>query len=203
MSKSRLEAFSDGVFAVAITLLVLDLKVPAPGGRHSLGHELAHMWPNYLALAISFITIGIIWINHHAMIARLREPDHMILTLNLLLLLSVVVLPFATSLFAEYLREGRGQSLASAVYSGAFTVMAILFYALNRHILVVKPHLLARDIPYARRRQILTRGFTGVIPYVLATALAFVSPYITLGITSALALFYALPIASGSERSEA
>src|SRR5436190_11238271 len=70
MSKSRLEAFSDGVLAVAITLLVLDLKVPSPAAGHTLGHELGRMWPNYVAYVISFVTIGIIWINHHAMIAR-------------------------------------------------------------------------------------------------------------------------------------
>jgi uncharacterized membrane protein len=200
MSKSRLEAFSDGVIAVAITLLVLDLKVPSPSPHHSLGHELGRMWPNYVAYVISFVTIGIIWINHHAMIARLREPDHTILILNLLLLLSVGVLPFATSLFATYLREGQGEHLAAAIYAGAFLVMSILFATLNRHILFVKTHLMALEIPHERRRQILTRGVFGLIPYALATAFAVVSPYVTLGICSAVAAFYALPLASGYER---
>jgi uncharacterized membrane protein len=200
MSKGRLEAFSDGVLAVAITLLVLDLKVPPPGGAHSLGHNLGQMWPNYAAYVISFLTIGIIWINHHAMIARLREPDHAIMTLNLLLLMSIGVLPFATSLFATYLREGHGQYLAGAIYGGAFLVMSILFATLNRHILFVKTHLMALEIPLERRRMILTRGVIGLIPYALATALAVVSPYVTLGICSAVAVFYALPLASGTER---
>jgi uncharacterized membrane protein len=200
MSKSRLEAFSDGVIAVAFTLLVLDLKVPSPTAGQTLGHQLGRMWPNYLAYVISFVTIGIIWINHHAMIARLREPDHAILTLNLLLLLSIGVLPFVTSLFATYLREGQGEHLAAAVYSGAFFVMSILFATLHRHILFIKPHLLAREIPHERRRQILSRSVIGLIPYGIATALAVVSPYVTLGICSALAVFYALPVASGNER---
>jgi uncharacterized membrane protein len=200
MSKGRLEAFSDGVLAVAITLLVLDLKVPPPGGSHSLGHELGQMWPNYAAYVISFVTIGIIWINHHAMIARLREPDHAILTLNLLLLLSIGVLPFATSLFSTYLREGSGQHLAAAVYGGAFLVMSILFSTLNRHILFAKSHLMAVQLPLERRRQILSRGVLGLIPYALATGLAFVSPYVTLGICFAVAGYYALPIAFGIER---
>jgi uncharacterized membrane protein len=200
MSKGRLEAFSDGVIAVAITLLVLDLKVPSPGGGHSLGHNLGEMWPNYTAYVISFVTIGIIWINHHAMIARLREPDHAILILNLLLLMSIGVLPFVTSMFATYLREGHGQHLAAAIYGGAFLVMSILFATLNRHILFIKTHLMAVQIPLERRRQILFRGVVGLIPYALATALAFVSPYVTLGICFAVAAFYALPLASGSER---
>ena len=97
MTTNRLEAFSDGVLAVAITLLVLDIRVPDPGsGGHSLAHNLLHAWPNYAAYVTSFITIGIIWVNHHAMIGRLREADHTILVLNLFLLLSIGLLPFAT-----------------------------------------------------------------------------------------------------------
>ena len=109
MSTSRLEAFSDGVIAVAITLLVLDIHVPTPPlpAGTTLAHELGANWPVYAAYITSFLTIGIIWINHHVMIRRLREPDHMILFLNLLLLMSIAVLPFATSLMAAYLRESR------------------------------------------------------------------------------------------------
>lgn len=199
MSKGRLEAFSDGVLAVAITLLVLDLRVPDPA-KGNLGHELAHMWPNYAAYAISFLTIGIIWINHHAALARLREPDHTILVLNLLLLMSVCVLPFATSLFASYLREGHGEHLAAAVYGGALLVMGVLFVALNRTILISKAHLLIPELTEERRAELLRRNVTGVLPYVLATALAFVSPYVTLGITAAVAVFYALPATTGAER---
>src|ERR687884_1376242 len=120
MSKTRLEAFSDGVLAVAITLLVLDIKVPSPATTEHLGKALAHQWPVYLAYVNSFITIGIIWINHHAMLARLRQPDHAILMLNLLLLMSIAVLPFATSLMSAYLKQSRGEHLAAAIYSGSF-----------------------------------------------------------------------------------
>jgi uncharacterized membrane protein len=199
MSKGRLEAFSDGVLAVAITLLVLDLRVPEPG-TGALGHQLAHEWPSYAAYAISFLTIGIIWINHHAAVARLREPDHAILVLNLLLLMSVCVLPFATSLFATYLREGKGAHLAAAVYGAALLVMGVLFVLFNRHILIAKPHLLQPVITAERREELLRRNIAGVLPYVLATALAFVSPYVTLGITAAVAAFYALPTTTGFER---
>jgi TMEM175 potassium channel family protein len=203
MSKGRLEAFSDGVLAVAITLLVLNLHVPSAqpsiGGHHapSLGHQLVQMWPQYAAYVTSFLTIGIIWVNHHAMISRLREADHVILILNLFLLMSIAVLPFATDLMAQYLKASSGQHLAAAVYSGAFVLMSICFSALNRHILFMKVHLL-KDAPSERwRRTALRRSTLGLIPYLLATALAAVSPYLTLAICGALAVFYALPFASG------
>ncbi|HTP22036.1 MAG TPA: TMEM175 family protein [Solirubrobacteraceae bacterium] len=204
MSTGRLEAFSDGVIAVAITLLVLNIHVPTPPllpGR-TLAHELGANWPVYAAYVTSFLTIGIIWINHHVMIRRLREPDHMILFLNLLLLMSIAVLPFATSLMAAYLKQSRGQHLAAAVYSGAFLVMALFFATLNRHLLLVKPQSLREEIPVERRRQILARSISGVIPYAIATVLAVVSSYVTLGICAALAVFYALPISSGGAAAE-
>jgi uncharacterized membrane protein len=201
VATNRLESFSDGVIAVAITLLVLGIVVPpapAPGvtPTHGLAHELAHNWPAYAAYVVSFLTIGIIWINHHVMISRLRQADHSILILNLLLLMSIGILPFATNLMATYLRESRGESVAAAVFSGAFLVMAVFFAMLNGHILLNRAHLLDHELPLERRRRILTRSVSGVVPYVLATGLAFVSPYITLAICGALAAYYALPIAS-------
>src|SRR5215211_1586279 len=108
MSPGRLEAFSDGVFAIAITLLVLDIHVPTPQPGANLADELGAQWPSYAAYVVSFLTIGIIWINHHAMFRRAREVDHGIMTLNLLLLLCVGVLPFTTALMAAYLKEGQG-----------------------------------------------------------------------------------------------
>jgi uncharacterized membrane protein len=200
MSKSRLEAFSDGVIAVAITLLVLNITVPAPAETRNLAHALARNWPAYAAYATSFITIGIIWINHHAMIGRLRQPDHPILMLNLLLLLCIGVLPFATNLMATYLKQGQGESLAAAIYSGSFLMMSITFATLNHHILFPKSHLLAASLPEAQRRKILSRSIVGLVPYAIATALAPVSPYITLAICVAIAAFYALPLASSSGR---
>jgi len=98
MSPNRLEAFSDGVFAIAITLLVLDIHIPVPEAGRTLADELGTQWPSYVAYAVSFLTIGIVWINHHAMIQRLRKVDHEVLVLNLLLLLFVGLLPFTTAL---------------------------------------------------------------------------------------------------------
>jgi uncharacterized membrane protein len=203
VSTSRLESFSDGVIAVAITLLVLNIAVPEARSGHTLAHDLAHQWPAYAAYATSFITIGIIWINHHVMISRLREADRLILILNLLLLMTIAVLPFATNLFATYLKKGHGQHLAGAIYAGAFLVMSLAFSALNSHILLRKAHLLHTKLPDHERRRILGRSIRGILPYAVATALAVVSPYITFGICVAIAVYYALPVGSGGELASA
>ncbi|MFZ0090353.1 MAG: TMEM175 family protein [Solirubrobacteraceae bacterium] len=202
MSTNRLESFSDGVIAVAITLLVLGISVPDPHAapHHSLIYELGRRWPEYAAYAVSFMTIGIIWINHHAMIGRLARADHSILILNLLLLMTIGILPFATNLMATYLREAAGQRLAAGIYSGAFLLMGIAFAALNRHILLTKAHMMSLDLPLDERRRILTRSFSGVVPYALAVALAPVSAYASLAICAAIAVYYATPLASGSPR---
>ncbi len=198
MPTTRLEAFSDGVFAVAITLLVLNLTVPMPDPQHSLWHQLTRpdVWPQYPAYVVSFITIGIIWINHHVMLARLRSCDHAIMTLNLLLLMTVVVLPFTTNLSATYLRAGSGAGLATALYAGSFLLMSTAFGTLNRHILLDKAHLLSEELDFETRRKIFRRAATGLIPYAAATALAPLSPLAAVVICGAVAFFYALPVAS-------
>jgi uncharacterized membrane protein len=198
VSTGRLESFSDGVIAVAATLLVLNVAVPLVGAHDSLAHALGDQWHVYLAYAVSFITIGIIWINHHVVFSRLRIADHAILMLNLLLLLWIALLPFATSLMTGYLRRGHGQHLAAAVYAGMFLLMSLTFATLNWFILFRRTALLRVDLSRDERRRILTRFVTGLIPYALAMALAPVSPYITLAICGGVAAFYALPIASGA-----
>jgi uncharacterized membrane protein len=119
--------------------------------------------------------------------------------LNLVLLMLVAVLPFVTSLMAGYVRKSHGETVAAAVYSGTFLLMALAFSALNRLILFGRAHMLNVELSHERRRQILLRAVSGVIPYAIATALAPVSPYATLIICGAVAAFYALPIASGAE----
>jgi uncharacterized membrane protein len=202
VSVNRLESFSDAVIAVAITLLVLNIRVPSPD-MATLAHDLGHQWPAYAAYATSFITIGIIWINHHVMIGRLARTDHSILILNLVLLLTIGVLPFATDLLAQYLNRGQGQHLAAAIYGGAFLAMAITFFTLNAFILLRKTPMLRLELPIDVRRRILARGFTGIPPYVIATAVAPASQYATLGICAGIAAFYALPIASGADQATA
>lgn len=193
MSRSRLEAFSDGVIAIAITLLVLDIKVPPPGAHASLAGRLGAQWPAYAAYATSFMTIGIIWINHHVMINRLRSVDHTVLFLNLVLLLVIGVLPWSTALMADYLRAGEGARLAAFVYGASLVAMSFAFYALQRHILFGRRRLLGEEVGDAERDAINRRNQAGLIPYLLAAPAAFLSPYITLATSAALAVFYAMP----------
>ena len=170
--------------------------MPLPEKTPRLAHALGAQWPAYAAYATSFITIGIIWINHHVMIARLARADHSIMILNLILLLTIGLIPFGTSLVAEYLRQGHGANLAAGVYSGIFLLMAVAFATLNWQILLRRPHMLKRQLSLQARRKILALSISGLLPYVAATALAVVSPYVTLAIAAALATFYALPTAS-------
>jgi uncharacterized membrane protein len=202
MSPTRLEAFSDGVLAIAITLLVLDIHVPPTHGDGSLAHQLGAQWPSYAAYLTSFLTIGIIWINHHAMIRRLRAVDHTILTLNMLLLLTIGVLPFTTALVAAYVKQGHGQHLAAAIYAGSYLLMSIAFAATNRHILFAKANLHRVPLEEQERRSILRRGVVGLVPYLIATALAAVSAYATLAICAAVAVFYALPLTTADSTAE-
>jgi len=198
MSTNRMEAFSDGVFAIAITLLVLEIHVPLPG-YEDLGHALLAQWPSYAAFVISFFTIGIIWINHHAMVRRLRVTDHSILVWNLLLLMTVSALPFTTALMATYLKESDGESLAAAVYAGSFLLMGVVFAGMNRHILFERVDFLEERLEEPIRRLTLKRGVAGILPYAIATAVAPISPYLTLAICAAVALFYASPAASAPD----
>jgi uncharacterized membrane protein len=192
VSTNRLETFSDGVIAIAITLLVLDIKVPDPDTTSSLAHALGEMWPNYLAYVVSFATIGIIWINHHALVRRLREADHSVLIMNLFLLLTIGVLPFTTALLAAYIGED-GDHLAAAVYAGSLLAMAVGFLLLQRRILFSGSHLLREDIGEGDRVLIWRRNLAGVLPYAVAVAIAPISAYATLILCGLIAGFYARP----------
>jgi len=128
MDKSRLEAFSDGVFAVAITLLALNLAVKGPG-QH-LANELWDLWPSFLAYLVSFLTIGIIWVNHHVLIRAISKVDRTLLFLNLVLLLFVVLIPFATATVAQYRLQGPGARASVALYAAVFLGMSVGFGAI-------------------------------------------------------------------------
>ncbi|HEY7295511.1 MAG TPA: TMEM175 family protein, partial [Dehalococcoidia bacterium] len=126
---ARLEAFSDGVFAIAITLLVLDLKVPPAGeGAKRLGPALLDEWPAYLAYLGSFLSILIMWVNHHQQFRHIAHVDHGLLLLNGLLLMAVTVVPFPTSVLSEHIAH-RDERAAAVFYSGTFLVTALLWNA--------------------------------------------------------------------------
>ena len=130
-SKSRLEAYSDGIFAIAATLLVLDLAVPRVAGGHLLVGLLGQ-WPAYAAYATSFLTIGIIWVNHHAVLERLDHIDREFMFLNLFLLLTVALIPFPTKVLAQYLQSKNWDAnIAAAAYGVEMMVMGIAFNVLT------------------------------------------------------------------------
>jgi uncharacterized membrane protein len=189
---SRLEAFSDGVFAIAATLLVLEIGVSSsPGG--SLGHELLRIWPSYLAYVTSFITIGIIWINHHHNMRAIDRTDRAFQFINLLLLLDVAFIPFPTKLVADYLNAA-GERPAAIAYAATLLVMAALYtlwwrYA-RTHRRLIAPSVSESDL------RAIDRGFAPGLPaYAVVFALAFFSPLAAVSLTLALAAFY-LPSAT-------
>jgi uncharacterized membrane protein len=172
---------------------VLEIDVPSPHEPGTLARKLGEQWPSYAAYVVSFATIGVIWINHHAMLRRWKAVDHSVLVLNLLLLLLIGVLPWTTALFAEYLRESDGQHLAAAIYAGSFLAMALAFFVMQRHVLLSKPHLLADEIGPEQQVAVVRRNTVGLLPYMIAVAAAPVSSYLVLVICAAVAVFYALP----------
>src|SRR5919205_889512 len=125
MSTSRAEAFSDGVFAIAITLLILTIELP--DSAEHLGHELLQLWPAYLAYAVSFLTVGIMWVNHHTMFRHFERVDRPLLFLNILLLMLIAFVPFPTRVVAEFLRSPDDRRAAALLYGTTMTVTAICF----------------------------------------------------------------------------
>jgi uncharacterized membrane protein len=159
---------------------VLELGVPKPEAPGTLAHKLWEQWPSYAAYVVSFLTIGVIWINHHAMLRRVQTVDHSALVFNLLLL-------------TEYLREDDGQHLAAAIYGGSLLAMALSFFAMQRHLLVARPELVVSTLGPAERAAIMRRNMVGLVPYLIATAAAPLSSYLVLAICGVVGVYYALP----------
>jgi uncharacterized membrane protein len=193
MSVGRMEAFSDGVLAIVITLLILDVKVPPSAGGH-LGRELARQWPQYAAYLISFLVVGIIWLNHHATVQLLARTDHTLQVLNLLLLLPISVLPWPTAVLAEYIREGTAgdQRIAVLLYGVTSSLMAVAFnvlwHYLLRHPELHRPEVTREALTVRNRRY----NF-GLVTYPAATLLGLLSVPLFLALMLALALLFLLP----------
>jgi uncharacterized membrane protein len=191
MSTARLETFADGVFAIAATLLILN--VDAQIGEHSsaLGHRLLEIWPSYIAYAVSFVTIGIIWSNHHTVMAQLGRVDRTFLMLNVLLLLCVAFVPFPTRLIAEHLRDRHDLEAAALAYGATMTVMSIAYFTLW----IYASHagrLLHTDAD-PRVVSGITRSYLPGTPvYLTATLIAFVAPLASVIMFAAIALFYVI-----------
>jgi TMEM175 potassium channel family protein len=194
---TRLETFSDGVFAIAATLLVLEFSVHnAPGTR--LGHELLQLWPSYFAYVTSFLTIGIIWINHHYCVATLARCDRVLMFLNLMLLLTVGFLPFPTKLVAQYLQQP-GEQAAVLAYGATFIVMSIVYNTWWRYASHNR-RLIRDDVPDSTVRAISRAFNPGVPMYTVVFLIAFVSPLASVILTFAIAAFYLPSAALFTER---
>lgn len=190
MDSGRVEAFSDGVFAIAITLLVLDLIVPGheEARESGLAAALGAEWPSYFAYLVSFLVIGIIWINHHTMFTLVNQVDRRVLFVNLLLLLTISVIPFPTRLLAEYLLDSDAD-VAAAVYSATMFLMGIAFASLWLAI-TRDARLLNQPIDAEVRRVALRRFGAGGVVYAFTIGLSFVSAIATLAVHAALAIYY-------------
>ncbi|MGH9528843.1 MAG: TMEM175 family protein [Terriglobales bacterium] len=187
----RIEAFSDGVFAIAITLLILEIKVPMPSAG-PLGPQLWKQWPSYISFVISFAFIGIMWINHHRLFTHIRRCDNGLLLLNLLLLLGVTFVPYPTAVLAMYLGK-TDQRLSAIFFNGTFFFIAILFNLLWRYATAPNRHLLAHDVDVASVERITRQFVFGPLSYLVCLALAWVSVTASLALNILLACFFALP----------
>jgi uncharacterized membrane protein len=186
----RIEAFSDGVFAIAITLLVLELRVPPSHElTGTLLNALLERWPSYIAFVTSFLIIGIMWGNHHYMFKTINRTNQPFLFLNLFLLMGITLVPFPTALMADYLQH-RDANVAAVVYSGLFFMIAVFFnvmwwYAAKNR------RLISPTADPALIQNINSSFRFGPLLYLLALVLAFFSVPLSLGLHLALAIFYA------------
>lgn len=185
---ARLEAFSDGVYAIAITLLILDVHLPtsAPG---QLGRALTRQWPTYLAFLLSFAFVGIMWVNHHRLFNHIRRSDNRLLFLNLLLLLGVTVVPFPTALLAAHYNAA-DRTIATAVFNGTYLFIAIFFNVLWHH--AVRADLLD-SATLESSAEISKQYAIGPTAYLFCLLLTWISAPASLLLNMGLALFFALP----------
>lgn len=189
METGRVEAFSDGVFAIAITLLILAVGFEQSIADGALEHQLVHLWPAYIAYAVSFLTVGIMWVNHHQIFRHFRIVDRPLLLLNVLLLMCISFTPFPTRVVAEHAQDAGDRQAAAVLYGITMTCTAICFFAVwfygSRRLL--RPDADMREVTG------ITRSYLpGAPTYALATLVAFVSPIASLIIFGSLTIFYAI-----------
>ena len=188
MSRGRLEIFSDAVFAVAITLLALNLTIAGPG-HGPLAGQLAHQWQPFVAYLISFYTIGAVWVNHHALLSGVVAVTRPLMFFNLALLLFVVLIPVATRLLAEYLSlSGFGAHLAAAVYGMVLEGMSIGFALLLEWSL--REGRTQPPVPPDRRWAARLRYLPGPVVYLAVIGTAFINPLLALGLSGVIGVYY-------------
>jgi uncharacterized membrane protein len=188
VSVGRLQSYVDAILAIAATLLILNVTVSGGG---PLSHRLVDAWPSYAAYAVSFLTIGVIWINHHAILGLISKTDPVFVIQNLLLLLFVAFLPFPTHVLADALQSGHGASAAAVFYGISATLMAASFNALWIYA-SRGGRLLRTDAPVRVVRGI-TRSFRpGIVLYAAATLVGLVSGWASASLYAAITLFYVI-----------
>ena len=193
----RLETFADAVFAIAITLLVIEIHLPPHeevlriGG---VGPALLQLWPSYVGYVISFIVIGIMWANHHNLMKLVDRVDHGFITLTLLLLMCIAFLPFPTAVMAEHLADPdeHERAVAVAFYCGCFTVTAVFYFLMWWHAARGR-RLIASHVSDEAVRTITRAYVPGSIFYLTATVIAFVNVALSLAIVVGLAALYMFP----------
>src|SRR3954452_2848868 len=195
----RVEAFSDGVFAISITLLVLEIRPPTD--YETLLHGLAELWPSYLAYAVTFLFIGQVWANHHVMFDHIRAADRMVLLLNTVLLMVVAFLPFATSVLAGAFREGPGERTAVVFYGIAFDVTALTFNGVWQY--ACRHRLLSEALDSAGATAISRRFQLALAWLATGALLGAVLPILGVAVIAAFNAFYWIPIRGESPRPRA
>jgi len=189
----RVEAFSDGVFAIAITLLVLNIKVPALvelSKNFSLGIALLEQWHSYLAFFIGFINILIMWVNHHYIFSYIRKTDSIFLFLNGFLLLTVTFFPFSTALLSEHIRTDHS-AISAAIFAGSIFMNCLSFVLLWAY--VSGPGgLLKKNTGSSVIKSIRRNGLIGLPLYIAAIILAFVNVWSSIAVCFMLGLFFSI-----------
>jgi uncharacterized membrane protein len=186
---ARIEAFSDGVFAIAITLLILEIRVPPQTPDGALREALRDLWPSYTAFLASFMTIGVMWLNHHRLFSLINKKDDGMIVFNLLLLLGITWLPFPTALLAEHLLGPRvDQQAAALIYAGSFFAIAIVFNVMWGY--AIRSKIVSEEVNAAG----ITRQYAlGPIMYAVLVGIAFFSAEWCLTVSIIYALYFALP----------
>ncbi|HEV3309015.1 MAG TPA: TMEM175 family protein [Chloroflexota bacterium] len=190
MNKDRLEAFSDGIFAIAITLLVLTIPQPNVRRFSNLTGQLLHRWPSFAAYAVSFAVIGIMWLNHQSIFSHLSAIDRRLTYLNFLLLLTVVFVPYPTGILGDALYQGKGTQTAAVFYSLTMAMNALAWVGLWLHA-STRRRLLADSFPEAYRRTATLLFSGGAIAYFVWVGVAFFSAYACLALEGLMAVYYA------------
>ncbi|HEV2750623.1 MAG TPA: TMEM175 family protein [Gemmatimonadales bacterium] len=180
---ARVEAFSDGVFAIAITLLILEIRVPPAGGERGLWAGLVALWPSYVAFVLSFFVILIMWVNHHELIRLVRAVGYPFMFANGLLLLTVTFVPFPTAVLAEHLATADAPA-AAAFYCGTFIINALAWGLV--FLAIVRGRLYRSDVDAATIERIRRAYVAGPIVYIVATLVALKQPVLGLALNASL-----------------